>query len=70
VSCFESELQEQAYQVSTHSGSLNLPANVSSFMPGVLHDLERQVTLNRAATTSLAHKCRERTGDALAYMGT
>jgi hypothetical protein len=56
--------------VSTHSGSLNLPANTSSFMPELLQDLERQVTSIRAATMSLARKCHERTGDALAYMGT
>jgi hypothetical protein len=48
---------------------LNLPANISAFVPGVVHDLEYQLTRMRVATTSLARKCRERTGDALAYMG-
>jgi hypothetical protein len=69
VSCFESEFEEQAFKLSTGVAGLNLPSNISSFMPGVLHDLELQVKAARAATTSLAHKCRDRTGDALAYMG-
>jgi hypothetical protein len=70
VSCFESELQQQVFQSSTgFDAGLNLPANMSAFMPGVVQDLEHQVTRMRVATASLARKCRERTGDALAYMG-
>jgi hypothetical protein len=49
---------------------LNLPANISAFAPGsVRHDLVNQVEYLNAAAWSLASKCHERTGEALAYMG-
>jgi hypothetical protein len=69
VSCFESELQEQTFKLSMGTAGLSLPSNISAFVPGVLYDLELQVKAARVKLTSLAHKCRERTGDTLAYMG-
>lgn len=49
---------------------LNLPANLTKSSTFVAEDVLRQVNTISAFMASLATKCRERTGDALAYFGT
>jgi hypothetical protein len=62
-------MEEEVFRLSVNGFSLNLPSNVSSFMPGVERDLGRQIEYYTATASSLAHKCRERTGAEIAYMG-
>jgi hypothetical protein len=62
-------MEEEAFRLSVNDFSLNLPSNVTSSMLGVERDLERQIEYNVAAAFSLAHKCRERMGEEIAYMG-
>jgi hypothetical protein len=69
VSCFENEMEAEMFKLSVNFFNLNLPSNVSSFMPGVKQDLQRQIEYYSAAAASLAQKCREKTGEAIAYMG-
>jgi hypothetical protein len=69
VSCFENEMEAEVFRLSVDGFSLNLPSNISSFMPAVEQDLERQIEFYTSAASSLAKKCRERTGDYIAYMG-
>jgi hypothetical protein len=57
------------FRSSVNGFSLNLPSNISAFSPTVRSDLARQIELHTAASSSLARKCRERTGEAIAYMG-
>lgn len=49
---------------------LNLPANLTQFSDTVEQDVLRQVAWFNASIKSLATKCGERTGDALAFLGT
>jgi hypothetical protein len=71
VSCFPSLFDAELFSLTTNGFSLELPSgsNLSAF-PSVQEDLERQVTLRRTQIESVAQKCRERTGEAIAYMGT
>jgi hypothetical protein len=69
VSCFENKMEEEAFHIAANGFSLNLPSNISSFIPGVELDLERQIDHYMALASSLAHKCQERTGAEIAYMG-
>jgi hypothetical protein len=74
VSCFPSAFDQQAFALASNGLSLELPskaqANVSDLsFPVVKHDLRRQIALHRAQIDNLAVQCKERTGDAIAFMG-
>jgi hypothetical protein len=62
-------MEAEVFRLSFNDLYLNLPSNVSSFMPSVRQDLQRQIESYTGATASLARKCRERTGDEIGYMG-
>jgi hypothetical protein len=62
-------MEAEVFKLSVNGFSLNLPSNISSFMPGVEQDLQRQIEYYTAAWASLARKCRERTGEEIGYMG-
>jgi hypothetical protein len=62
-------MEAEVFRVSVNDLYLNLPSNVSSFMPSVRRDLQRQIEYYTGATASLARKCRERTGEEIGYIG-
>lgn len=69
MSCFESALEEHAFDISTQGFALNLPANVSAFTPGLREDLARQMDSATASISSLAHHCVARSGELLPFLG-
>lgn len=62
-------MEDEAFAVSVNGFSLNLPANVSAFTPGLRDDLGRQVDSMSASMTSLARRCVARSEDVLPYFG-
>ncbi|KAH8830057.1 hypothetical protein DL96DRAFT_914986 [Flagelloscypha sp. PMI_526] len=78
ISCFPSRLDEAASHFeSSRLGGLNLPStsllNVTwgeHKISVIQADFERQFLLHSKRAESIARKCRERTGDEIAFMGT
>ena len=62
-------MEDEAFAVSVNGFSLNLPANVSAFTPGLREDLGRQIDSMAASMTSLAQRCVTRSEDVLPYFG-
>lgn len=67
VSCFESALDEQAYELSARSNAIEIPVNLS--IPGVYDDVSRQVDIHSASITSLARQCVNRSASLLPFLG-
>jgi hypothetical protein len=74
VSCFPSLLDAQLFGVSTNGFSLDLPSpsslKDSSSISHIQQNFVHQINFRRAQAMSLAQKCSERTGEAIAFMGT
>ena len=63
-------MDQDAFQVYTDNFQLNLPGNVSNFEPSIESNLKSQITQINSDFFALAAHCYDKTGDALAYMGT
>lgn len=68
VSCFESLLDEEAYEIASHGLGFNLPANLTAFSY-LRNDVLQQTSVNSANMESLARKCIGRSGEVLPYVG-
>ena len=67
MSCFETALEEHAFEISASDLTLNLPVNVSAFTPSLREDLARQIDSATASISSLAHHCVVRSEELLPF---